>query len=207
MNKLLKPAVVATIVATTSLTVGLETLRAEPESAVIEQYVGSSKLPDWIAFQFFLNLVEGQVGYPEMAAHYMVKALDLDMNTVEGASKIDYYHSWFVAMQAEIHREFTAETNRILCSGDWASMSHEEIQSGMDEKEASRERIYEEHFALTLEELSAEERTAFLAHIENVKKSSSWVNLDNNILWGEKAEENVRRIQAYTCSKVSTTGQ
>jgi len=203
MNKLLKVTVVIAIVVT-SLTLGLKNLSADRENAVIEKYNGSLNLPDWIAYQNFVGLTKAysDSGHGD---HLIVKALGINKHTSEGASKVDYFESWFAASLSEINQEIASETNRIHCSGDWASVGTNEIVNRLDESKAARKRIYLDHYAITLDKLSAEERTAFLAYLEEIKKSTSHVEIDTVKHYGkERADEVLQMTQVSTCSKADS---
>ena len=129
------------------------------------------------------------------------------MNTLEGASKIDFYNSRFIASLSEINQELDKETFRILCSGDFASKGFEQILSGMDEVDSIRERLNSEHYAVTLDKLSARERNTFQAFLGKKKRSMSYVKLDHVKYYGENAEKEAYAYQAAVCSENSARRQ
>lgn len=181
-------------------------LYAGPKPVVVESYIGSPNLPDWASYAIFLAQSKAFIDHPEHGDSYFAEVLGVDHQTPEGATIIAFYKSWFTASSLEVQREASSEELRILCSGDWSSMTADEYAKGQQELEAHREKLYRDHLEATLEQMHASVRTAFLNFLQERKKYITHSKVDMSEVYKSQSEGELRQAHANSCKSARSSG-
>lgn len=175
---------------------------AGPEDAVIEKYSSSKNLPDWVAYQMFLIIVEGlQYRTDDHPGHVMSAAFGLDLNTREGSDAAQQRLSWLAASAAEARHEADAEVRRILCPSGWSEMAYEQVKKARFESEDARSRVYDEYYRVALEYLPPAERDPFRVYMVGIKERTGMVRFDPERYFGDEAEREAFEYQASVCTQ------
>ena len=187
------------IVTMASLVISTAAYSSESGSTIVEQYVGSPNLPDWIAYRTFLTMAQGHGSGTNHIDGYIAKVLGIADVTDETTVKVKSYRVMFQSDSLEIERQIERELQRIFCPDDWNSMSFEEIIQGLYKDRDFREQIYKRYYEATLEVLSKSERSAFKAYLERAKKSISHTQHDSRRYY-ENRPDDLRIFHLSVCN-------
>lgn len=190
---------IITLMTLVCLTFSAAVLSEESGNSISEVYVGSSNLPDHVAYQIFLIKVRGHGSGMNHIDDYLARVLGIDNQTDEAAAKINVYKTMFVDEAFEIERQIDSKMNQIFCSEDWSSMSFDETVDGVYEEREFREQIYTDHYEAAMSVLSKEERSAFQAYLDETKLSTSHTQHDSRKYYKERPDE-LRKYHLSICA-------
>ena len=169
-------------------------------SIVKEIYRSSQNLPDEHAFRLFLGMLfpdnDPSMHDPD---RHIARAIGAEQETETGAARIDHFYDWFDAAQVQIERQSAAATIEKLCSGNWQEWTFDEVVDGVDAAGAAKNQIYKEHYQMTLEMLTENERSAFLTFMERIKSGTAMTVYDTEAFYEHYPEQDIHRYQALAC--------
>ena len=153
---------------------------AEAEDGVIESYHESSDLPDSIAFSAFLDLVNATRKRGNSTDISIVaEALGIDLRDNRGMEIARSRSDWFADAYGALSREKMVAGHYVLCTGNRASKSTEEILDAMNAVDDVERDVLERHFRITADSLSMEVRKILLAYLHNLKKGIQYTRIDS----------------------------
>lgn len=153
---------------------------ADTEDGVLELYDGSSDLPDSIAFGAFLDLVhatreEGNGSDAPIVAKAIGHPLDDRSDTATVRSRSEFFDSAYKALK----REKMVAEHSVLCSRNPAEKSTEDLVYALNAVDDVEKNAKDRQFIAVMNALDAEERTALLMYLNELKQGIWYARIDS----------------------------
>jgi len=142
-------------------------------------YQGSLELPDGIAYQTFLDMLDGLFFEPESGYRYVARAMGLDLDEAEERQQVESYTAFFLEKRKSLEWEQAQRMYQILCNVDMNSRTFDEVAEALDGSSKIRNDVARSQLVLILELFNDRERSSFTAFLDEVKKSTSYTTIDS----------------------------
>jgi len=161
------------------------------DDGVIESYQGSLELPDGIAYQTFLDMLDARFSEPESGYSYVAKAMELDLDEAEDRQQAVSYTAFFLEKRKSLEWEQAQRIYQFLCNVEMNSRTFDQVAEALDASSKIRNNFARGQLVLILEMFNDRERSSFTAFLDEVKKSTSYTAIDSAFHYERMPERSI----------------
>lgn len=182
------------------------------DDGVRAMHVGSSALPDQIAYVEFLKLVDSAHRDKDSHGLYLqivADALGIKLDRAQSSADLGRVQSqgaYFLGAYREMTLEQLDSTIRVMCAGKQSSKSADQLYDAMNAVDDIRDKVRAKHLTFAVSSLSTAERNSFLAYLDELKASISYVRIDSRKEAGF-GEQDIRMVAEQSCNSFAADYQ
>jgi hypothetical protein len=182
------------------------------DNGVRAMHIGSSELPDEIAYVEFLKLVDSAHRDKNARGLYLqivADALGIKLDRAQSSETLGRVRSqgaYFLGAYREMTLEELDSNIRVLCAGKQTSKSADQLYDAMNAVDDIRDTVRVKHLTFALYHLSIAERNSFMAYLNDLKTSISYVRIDSRKAAGS-GEQDIRMVAEQSCNSFAADYQ